>query len=225
MLTLVPDLIQPLVAYRMWGYSIDERGARIGTTPSDDSTWPGAERRHWVTASCLRGRLLGYTDPTPSHPAPNEDCTCGFYSLKTIADAEVILMLVRSAQRVEAVRSGGRPGGLPPGGLVFGRVELAGKVIEHQLGYRAERARVLELIPLGEYDGATGAVARLLGVPTADALDVSSIDREVDLYEAGFRDADVGRRQPTLVERLRLMTHRRAFRLITGGPLEDEESS
>lgn len=236
MLTLVPDLIQPLVAYRIWWYSIDARGVRVGAAYGEDGTWPGAERRHWVTASCSRLWLARQTVPRFPHRAPNEYCTCGFYSIKGISDAEEILMMVRSTQRMESMHSGRRPGEPAPrrrpgepahSGFVFGRVELAGKVIEHRLGYRAERARILELIPLGEHDGATGTVARLLGVPTADALDVSTIDRVIDQVEADSRVAEVGGRlRPlTLVERLRLMAHRRAFRLITGGPLADGESS
>jgi hypothetical protein len=48
--------------------------------------------------------------------------------------------------------------------FVLGRVELAGKVIEHELGYRAERARIVELIPLRDQQRTVEAIARRAGV-------------------------------------------------------------
>ena len=217
MLTVVPDLIQPLVAYRMWGYSIDGRGLRLGTTNVHGDAWLGAERRDWVTASCGIPWVQ-------AHTVPSECCTCGFYSVKAVEDAEEILFTVRSVHRGVWIDTGCRPGELPPLGSVFGQVELAGKVIEHRLGYRAERARVLELIPLGEDDGTTGAVAQLLGVPAADALDVSRVDREIDRFENERPALAVGRlRPPTLIERLRLMSHRRHLRLLLGGAAAGSE--
>jgi len=51
-----------------------------------------------------------------THPAPQWDCTCGVYAVPT-----------------------------PPFGAVVGRVELTGTVIEHEHGYRAERAKITHL--------------------------------------------------------------------------------
>jgi hypothetical protein len=48
--------------------------------------------------------------------------------------------------------------------LVIGRVYLAGKVIEHDFGYRAERARIAELIPVAGADRAALRVANRLGL-------------------------------------------------------------
>jgi hypothetical protein len=52
-------------------------------------------------------------------------------------------------------------------GVVLGRVELAGKVIEHSLGYRAERARIAELISIEEDRRSAGELALRLGLPLA----------------------------------------------------------
>ncbi|MCD6022339.1 MAG: hypothetical protein K0R20_2049 [Actinomycetia bacterium] len=49
--------------------------------------------------------------------------------------------------------------------MVFGRVELAGKVIEHETGYRAERAHIAELIPTTTDGGVTRSLARRLELP------------------------------------------------------------
>ena len=49
-------------------------------------------------------------------------------------------------------------------GSILGRVELAGKIVEHDFGYRAERARIAELTPIEDDEAAAGCIARLLGL-------------------------------------------------------------
>ena len=48
---------------------------------------------------------------------------------------------------------------------VLGRVLLAGKVIEHAQGYRAERARIAELILVRGTEGTVAPLAAALGLP------------------------------------------------------------
>jgi hypothetical protein len=50
-------------------------------------------------------------------------------------------------------------------GVVLGRVQLAGKIIEHQFGYRAERARIAELLPVHGIERSVIRLAALLGLP------------------------------------------------------------
>jgi hypothetical protein len=52
-------------------------------------------------------------------------------------------------------------------GVVLGRVELAGKVIECSLGYRAERARIAELISIAGDRRSAAELALRLGLPLA----------------------------------------------------------
>lgn len=53
-------------------------------------------------------------------------------------------------------------------GLILGRVELAGKIIEHDDGYRAQTARIAELIPI-EGDESNGMrLAARLGLTLCD---------------------------------------------------------
>jgi hypothetical protein len=61
--------------------------------------------------------------------------------------------------------------------FVLGRVELAGKVIEHERGYRAERARIVELIPLRGTERAVEALARRVGVGVARSVKVDRVSR------------------------------------------------
>lgn len=67
-------------------------------------------------AKCGRWEAWGDT-----HPAPVVDCTCGFYAM-------------RDREAVE-----------PVGGIAVLEVELSGRVIRHERGYRAERQRVMSV--------------------------------------------------------------------------------
>jgi hypothetical protein len=147
----IPDGIEPIVGYRAWLYGISGPRAKLhplgtsGTEVTTASPWDGAESG-WVVASCARG-----CDPTR---VPGELCTCGFYSVKTL----LILLQMFGSFTDPAFEFE------PGSGCVFGRVELAGKIIEHDDGYRAERARVAELIPF-EGDITNGIrLASLLGL-------------------------------------------------------------
>jgi hypothetical protein len=169
----IPDSIEPLVGYRAWlvaGASLLPISHRDPTTTT--SPWDGANRR-WVSATCCVGTPEPMTDsmrkrlehsssklgfpfesfPDGPHTVPGEDCSCGFYAMK-----ELNSML-----------------GLSGPGVVLGRVELAGEVIEYTLGYRAERARIAELIIVaGDRRSAEELALRLelplrLGLPLASA--------------------------------------------------------
>ena len=106
--------------------------------------------------------------PSP-HRVPGEGCFCGFYAMKEL-DAQLLdaVTMARAAHRsgMEEV-------------FVLGRVELAGKVIEHELGYRAERARIVELIPLRGQEQTVEAIARRAGV---------SVGRPVRVRRTSIRD-------------------------------------
>jgi hypothetical protein len=165
----VPDGIEALIGYRAWRFE----GAHLlpitlpfGTT----SPWDGANQ-HWVSAACrvdtpgvpretVRRSLetlyqkLGYRpdlklvpDPDP-HVVPDERCSCGFYAMKT-------LRAVREPHVFD---------------VILGRVELAGKVIECTAGYRAERARIVELIPIEGSEREAIRLANHLGLPLSSAV-------------------------------------------------------
>ncbi len=56
---------------------------------------------------------------TKTHPAPDPDCTCGFYGVTDESDADT--------------------------GAVMLEVEFSGRIVVHEKGYRAERQRVLRV--------------------------------------------------------------------------------
>ncbi len=160
----IPDGIDPIVGYRAWYYEIGQRGARLhpliqrgSGVAAGASDWDGASW-WWVTATCSRGAASW-------HVAPEEECTCGFYAMSTLPP-------VVSA-------CGYRTAEIGPGdtsGVVLGRVELAGKIIEHEWGYRAERARIAELIPFRGTERSVMILAARLGLPISEPVDMPSGD-------------------------------------------------
>jgi hypothetical protein len=155
----VPDGIEPIVGFRVWFYTLtgsrphlyplSSRGDLVASSP-----WDGAESG-WVVASCG-------VDPVATGHVPAWECTCGFYATKSLStlDGALFPLMIRPPER-GADR-----------GLILGRVELAGKIIEHDDGYRAQKARIAELIPI-EGDESNGMrLATLLGVTLGDPVAV-----------------------------------------------------
>jgi hypothetical protein len=111
------------------------------------SPWDGAESE-WVYASCA-------ADPVDLEHVPGWSCTCGFYATKTLAPLPTTFHAVTAALAMDPPFEDG-----VERGWIFGRVELAGKIIEHDYGYRAQRARIVELNPL-EGDERNGSTSLL----------------------------------------------------------------
>jgi hypothetical protein len=153
----VPDGIEPISAYRAWSYVMQGSRAKLFPLGSfagltAPSPWDGAETG-WVVATC------SMADDDPAG-VPDEGCTCGFYAVKTLP------MLLRMfgqhwdpSFEFEAVL-----------GSILGRIELAGKIIEHDRGYRAERARIAELIPCEGQQESAGRLASLLALHLGDPV-------------------------------------------------------
>ena len=124
--THVPDGIQPIVGYRLWRLDAQERTLLAF----------GGERwspEGWTRAICRprMGRVAMLHGPTE---VPREGCGCGLYAVKSL---DALIEIV--------VGGAGRP--ILGSAVLMGTVELAGKVIEHELGYRASHGRVVELFP------------------------------------------------------------------------------
>ena len=93
----------------------------------------------WETAECYKQH---------SQPSPYELCHCGIYATKTLKEAENQLKLIRSKMSVVVV------------------VNLAGKVIEYDRGYRAEFAKITKVaLPLFDKSSQEQDIADFLGVP------------------------------------------------------------
>lgn len=168
----IPDGIEPLVGYRAWTYTLRDTSGSLSALsclPPIKDRWAGAESG-WVTASCFYQEHSQYEPLTASASGdprfedhgkvPGDRCSCGFYSVKTL----ITLLQMFEPRHQGRTRDGATMG------EIFGRVELAGKIIEHDLGYRAERARIAKLIPF-EADLANGIrLATMLGLDLGDPV-------------------------------------------------------
>jgi hypothetical protein len=205
-----PDLIEPIIGYRMWPYEMSEREVHLGSSlvdPDDPDRsiggWEGSWRG-WVSSSCA---FPGWFD----HLAPDEGCSCGFYATKSRDDSPSLEWVVTAQAENSLSRASEGTSG-----VVFGRVDLAGKVIEHDLGYRAERARIMELIPTTTDGGITELLAARLDLPVGSAIDTTALFQCVRQEIESQMVLPPAPRALTPIERWRLKTHRRRFRLVSG---------
>jgi hypothetical protein len=145
-----PDGIEPITAFRVWRGDLFLRLHSL----NNETQWEPGE---WATAHC----------PRSGHDAPNEDCTCGLYAAK---DLDMALVLAAG------VLTSTDPADSMPATAIVGKVQLAGKVIEHDRGYRAERARVVEILPIESRSRLTESLAGRFGVPVGHQIPTSRVE-------------------------------------------------
>ena len=110
----VPDYISPIVGYRVWTLST------MGLKSLCGEQWhPAKSLAARCRASTVVGTIASRVEGHDSHDAPQVNCTCGIYAVKTL----------------HHFRSAGyeRFG-------IYGEVYLWGTVVEHELGWRAQLA-------------------------------------------------------------------------------------
>jgi hypothetical protein len=168
-----PDGIE-LRAYRFWLVDVGGTIYSFG----GETRWVGHE---WVRARCARPDRK----EDPQHRAPVERCSCGIYALKSLELAERFFEdwmrpIVQaptngptspwSTLKARAASSRWGPRYATP---IGGILELAGRVIEHDRGYRAERARIVEVLPapLEASQECAARVARQLGVEVGEGIE------------------------------------------------------
>jgi hypothetical protein len=153
----VPDGVTPLVGYRMWTLSVRpgyrELRSLNGTVAFEVRLHDplGKRAEPWLAARCLKD----------DHDAPQESCSCGFYAVKSLFTLGCLIPFARCSRARMAD---------PRAFFVAGRVDLAGKVIEHDLGFRAERMRIAELLAFGRTEQTVARFARRLGVPVGEPI-------------------------------------------------------
>jgi Bacterial regulatory proteins, luxR family len=156
-----PDGITPLVGYRYWTLAVlGERWtlrSMNGELVYEVTVDQAVEQRDdaWLVARCLIN----------AHDAPEESCTCGFYAVKSFSALKSSPGLLWSA----ASRAMAHPEATTH--RVAGRVHLAGKIVEHDLGYRAELMRIAELRPFRGTEQIVARFAQCLGVPAGEPFD------------------------------------------------------
>jgi hypothetical protein len=132
---LISDGIEPIVAYRAW--QLDADGTIRSFHWLCDEVWSTSE-------GSVRG--VSGTESTPIPTSRSMRCQprgAGAGSMRGSA---------RRTSGRSSPRTPFLPSGQPFGPLyASGVVELAGKVIEHEFGYRAERARIVGVLPISPF--------------------------------------------------------------------------
>lgn len=113
---VVPDYITPTIGWRVWKVAETESGACLHSCLFGGVVWPPGER---MTAACLKRRAV---EP---HEAPGRQCVCGIYSSTDVAKIRHYLTYF------------GKP---TLTGAAFGLVKSWGRIVECELGYRAQYA-------------------------------------------------------------------------------------
>jgi len=188
-----PDAITPLVGYRCWTLLVGPgrraalhslNGQIVREVDFDDPL--GQRADPWLVARCLN------TD----HDAPEEGCSCGFYALKSLSTLRRLLPIGAPRALLLALGAGPEAATFP----IAGRVDLAGKVIEHDLGYRAERMRITEFRAFAGAEHPVMRFARRIGVPVGKSIP----DPRASIIPGGSASG-LGRLTPREVEVLRLL--------------------
>jgi hypothetical protein len=136
-----PDLIYPIVGWRLWRISHRRRQVRLISLFLDD-VWPWLDP---LEARCAVPRVPWWRAP-PRHTAPHKDCDCGIY-----------------ATRWEAVVAQLSHDGLPQSlSYAVGEVALWGTVVECEAGWRSTYAYPQRIFALVPTRGREPEVARVL---------------------------------------------------------------
>ena len=125
----VPDYVEPVEAWRVWRVARRE-GHVVLQSLFAGVVWEPAVP---LVASCTgghRSRWAPWRKTPNDHAAPELDCLCGIYGVRSVAAARSYLE---------------RPALLSRDDRVIGRVALWGTVVEGPAGWRASHAYPIEL--------------------------------------------------------------------------------
>jgi len=125
----VPDLVEPVEAWRVWRVGMSEDHVVLKSLFAG-SVWHPAVPLAAECAQRHRSWWRPWRVSQENHPVPDLDCSCGIYGVRTPTPALPYL-----EGRTFVCR----------GERVIGRVALWGDVVECQGGWRAARAYPIEL--------------------------------------------------------------------------------
>lgn len=132
-------VVGPLQAYRCWRVEWQGEFPVLGSL-FQSTIWPAATP---LRAACEKqpGSVLAwirrrFRHATEVHPAPTWNCECGIYAMAGLKEDESLELspyVYRRGPMDRVLR-------------VAGVVQLWGRVVQHEHGYRAEYARPLKLL-------------------------------------------------------------------------------
>jgi hypothetical protein len=141
---------EPIVGWRQWNFMYPHFLANLG----NDTIYVPREK---IEARCEEystiGTLVLGKDPSEQQ-APHLTCTCGIHAYK---EKPRLLREIRNKMTIPAIYSGRR--------LVYGEINLWGKVIEHEDGYRAQFGYPKRLWCTPAIEPLAGWIGYVYGVP------------------------------------------------------------
>jgi hypothetical protein len=201
--TMIPDLAEPITAWRCWVIGGDEATPLL-ISPKSGTMWPPVEGfeskvirnpdRNFISAKCTKGlRPEGATPcrTCPSLTAANHyGVGCGIYAYKTMGDLAWDFSPPGLSRHDPTMVGAWNT-------LIWGKVLLWGTVYEHDHGYRAEFARVEELVVidgLGDLGGRAPAraakLAEFYGVPLNTLPRVTRLEIEDHFIERSLIESE-----------------------------------
>jgi hypothetical protein len=155
---------EPIVGWRQWNFMHPHFLANLG----NDTIYVPREK---IEAHCEQYSTIGTSVLPKDHSeqqAPHLTCTCGIYAYK---EKPRLLREIRNKMTIPAIYSGLR--------LVYGEINLWGKVIEHEDGYRAQFGYPKRLWCTPAIEPLAGWIGYVYGVPcevmpSGDAEEIKS---------------------------------------------------
>lgn len=128
---IVPDVVEPIVGYRAWRI---ENDVLCSTTYRHNIWLPGKTLKAKCSYDSTENNKRCTLQHSLHHP-PHKGGLCGFYAYNE-PEWNIIKLKVGGCYS-----------------LALGEVELWGKIIEHEVGYRGQYARVKRVIKMAQADG------------------------------------------------------------------------
>src|SRR5919202_2799706 len=119
----VPDLVEPVVGWRVWLVVEDAGEVRLRSVVYPTLWEPRVE----TVAECVHLKRHPPQVGFSNHSAPSSRCDCGIYAARELVDG------------IHYLRTSDQPGA-DVLGRVFGRVSLWGSVVESKRGWRGSHA-------------------------------------------------------------------------------------
>lgn len=124
----IPDLFTPIVGYRAF---VKMPNATLSSVAVYQEAAYLPNKVYTATCRAFHSYDAYFGTSSVKHDAPQFDCSCGFYAFK---HRKQVLQYVKNGSYSYAIA----------------KVHLWGRVIEHELGYRAQYMKIIWIKPLGK---------------------------------------------------------------------------
>jgi len=177
----IPDLVEPITAWRCWIVTGDKE-TPILRSPVSFVVWPPVrgwqskvvrgEQRNFITAECKSEEDCTQC-PSPTHNG-HRGSGCGIYAYKTIDKLSYDWPLPGLPRHHKDNQYFSKR-------MVWGKALLWGKVYEHDYGYRAEFARIHSIVKVPSIGDITEE--ELQKISSFYGIELEILDLDKDYFE------------------------------------------